>query len=180
MYDGLKETSHYIPELEDFVVDIENSTIDDLVLHNSKTGETNISFRGTQKLSDWKTNLKTMSDLGFDEGKAFREDPLIKSAISTAEKVVDKYGAEKVTLSSHSLGGSKSFEVSQYFGEKGIHLKGFHFDPGVSIRQMRKQKFLPKSSKRKAEEEAAAAAVEARPSKRRLRPAVETLLPAQR
>ena len=143
-YDTLKETSHYIPELKDFEMDTALSTIDDIVFHNKITGETNISFRGTQKLSDWKTNLKTMIDFGADEGKLLNKSPLIKNAISTAEKVANKYGTKQLTLSSHSLGGTKATEVAHYFADKGVFLENHMYDPGLSLRQLIKNNNYPK------------------------------------
>ena len=54
----------YIDDLKDFKVDEELSTIDNLVLHNAKTGETSVSYRGTTDnpmrtksfLKDWRIN----------------------------------------------------------------------------------------------------------------------------
>ena len=120
---------HFLDELDDFVVDENLSTIDNLVLHNPITKETHIAYRGTQKLSDWKTNLQAMTSVE-------KHSPLVRSAIMTAEAVADKYGTDNMTVSGHSMGGMRSLEVTQHFGDKGIHIKGYHFDPGTSVRQM--------------------------------------------
>ena len=45
---GLTDSNYsYIDDLKDFKVDKDLPTIDDLVLHNTNTGETHISYRGT-------------------------------------------------------------------------------------------------------------------------------------
>ena len=61
---GLSDPDYSHLGLEDFKVDKDLSSIDNVVLHNKITGETHISFRGTtddlkktdQFLSDWNTN----------------------------------------------------------------------------------------------------------------------------
>jgi len=48
VHEGLQNSKHnYIDDLKNFTVDEELSTIDNLVLHNSKTLETSVSYRGT-------------------------------------------------------------------------------------------------------------------------------------
>lgn len=128
-HDTLK--GHFLDELNDFEMDTELSTIDNLVLHNPITGETHVAYRGTQKLSDWKTNLQAMSSVE-------EHSPLVKSAIKTAQQVADKYGSKNMSVSGHSMGGMRSLAVAQHFGDKGIHIQGYHFDPGVSVKQLMK------------------------------------------
>jgi hypothetical protein len=128
----MSKHSHYMPELEDFEVVPEYSNKDNLVLRNAKTGETHISFRGTQQLDDWVTNSKAMMSLE-------KSSPLVKSAIQTAEMVAKDFGTENLTVSGHSMGGMRSLEVTQHFADKGLHVKGWHYDPGTSLRQMVKQ-----------------------------------------
>lgn len=129
---------HFLDELHDFVVDEELSTIDNLVLHSPVTNEVHLALRGTQKLSDWTgANIQAMASV---ENKV----PLVKSAIRTAEQIADKYGTENFTTSGHSMGGMRSLEVAHHFAEKGIHIPGFHFDPGASVRQMIRQSKLSK------------------------------------
>ena len=64
-HEGLQNSKYdYIDDLKDFKVDEELSTIDNLVLHNAKTGEVTVSYRGTTDnplrtksfLKDWKIN----------------------------------------------------------------------------------------------------------------------------
>jgi hypothetical protein len=124
-----------IDEVAEFVVDNELSTNDNLVLHNPLTKETHISYRGTQKLSDWKTNIKAMSSLET-------HSPLVKGAIKTAEDVLGKYGGDNLSVSGHSLGGMRSLEVAHYLDKKGVNVAGYHYDPGVSVRQMLNQNKL--------------------------------------
>lgn len=121
-----------LSEVHDFVVDSELSNADDLVLHNSITNETVISYRGTQKLSDWHTNIQAATSIET-------HSPLVKSAIKTANSVVAKYGTENIAVTGHSMGGMRSLEVAHTLDAKGINVKGYHFDPGVSIRQMLNQ-----------------------------------------
>lgn len=122
--------NHFLDELNDFEIDSELSTIDNLVLHNPITDEVHIAYRGTQKLSDWKTNLQAMTSIE-------EHSPLVKSAIKTAEGVAEKYGMKNMTVSGHSMGGMRSLEVVQHFAEKfNTHIQGYHFDPGVSVRQL--------------------------------------------
>ena len=48
VHENLRKRQYdYIGDLKDFEMDDELSTKDDLVLHNAKTGETVISYRGT-------------------------------------------------------------------------------------------------------------------------------------
>jgi len=84
VYKGLRdEKFNYIKDLKDFKVDKELSTIEDLVLHNAKTGETHVAFRGTvnsvnnvkKTLNDWNMNRK----IGF-ASKAAEESKRIKNA----------------------------------------------------------------------------------------------------
>lgn len=130
---------HFLDELHDFVVDKELSTIDNLVLHNPVTNEVHLALRGTQKLSDWTgANIQAMASV---ENRV----PLVKSAIRTAEQIAEKYGIENFTTSGHSMGGMRSLEVVHHFAEKlGAHIRGFHFDPGASVRQMIRQSKVAK------------------------------------
>ena len=66
VHEGLQNPKYnYIDDLKNFTVDEELSTIDNLVLHNAKTGEMTVSYRGTTDnpigrtksfLKDWKVN----------------------------------------------------------------------------------------------------------------------------
>jgi hypothetical protein len=65
VHEGLQNSKYnYIDDLKDFKVDEELSTIDNLVLHNAKTGEVTVSYRGTTDnpmrtksfLRDWRIN----------------------------------------------------------------------------------------------------------------------------
>ena len=124
-----------ISEVHDFIIDTELSNSDDLVLHNSISGETVISYRGTQKLSDWHTNIQAVTSVET-------HSPLVKSAIKTANSVIAKYGSENIAVTGHSMGGMRSMEVAHYLDAKDINVKGYHYDPGVSIRQMLNQNKL--------------------------------------
>jgi len=131
---GLSDPDYSHLGLEDFKVDKDLSSIDNVVLHNKITGETHISFRGTtddlkktdQFLSDWNTNRNIMFNPDAAENsKRFTE------ASEQTENVIAKYGKRFTTVSGHSQGGGISSLVAQ---EKDI--RGFHFNPAVSAKQV--------------------------------------------
>jgi len=130
---GLSDPDYAHLGLEDFRVDKELSTIDNVVLHN-KTGETHISFRGTtddlkktdQFLSDWNTNRNIMFN-----PKAAANSTRFTEASAQTDRVIAKYGKRFTTLSGHSAGGGISSLIGQ---EKDI--RGFHFNPAISPKQV--------------------------------------------
>jgi hypothetical protein len=131
---GLSDPEYSHLGIEDFKVDKELSSIDNVVLHNKVTGETHISFRGTtddlketdQFLSDWNTNRKIMFN-----PKAAENSTRFTEASAQTEKVIAKYGNRFTTVSGHSQGGGISSLIGQ---EK--DLKGFHFNPAISPKQV--------------------------------------------
>jgi len=131
---GLSDPDYSHLGLEDFKVDKELSSIDNVVLHNKITGETHISFRGTtddlkktdQFLSDWNTNRKIMfNPEAAENSKRFTE------ASEQTDKVIAKYGKRFTTVSGHSQGGGISSLIGQ---EKDI--RGNHFNPAISPKQV--------------------------------------------
>ena len=112
VHEGLQNSKYdYIDDLKGFAVDEELSTIDNLVLYNSKTGETNVSYRGTTDnpmrtksfLRDWRIN----GQIAGGKSNAVR----VKQAQKQLNKVVKKYGKSELSLSGHSQGGHVSYEM---------------------------------------------------------------------
>jgi len=131
---GLSDPEYSHLGLEDIKVDKDLSSIDNVVLHDTVTGETHISFRGTtddikktgQFLGDWNTNRNIMFN-----PKAAENNTRFTEASAQTEKVIAKYGKRFTTVSGHSMGGGISSLVAQ---EK--DLKGFHFNPAISPKQV--------------------------------------------
>ena len=118
-----------IPNLGEFKVDTELSTLDNVVLHNPITKETHISYRGTagdipQLAKDWSLNGK----IAFAP-KAVNSSKRMTESIQQAQKVVEKYGT--ATVSGHSQGGFFSFEMAHRF-----NFEGHHFNPALSVSQL--------------------------------------------
>ena len=105
VHEGLQNSKY------DCKVDEELSTIDNLVLHNSKTGETSVSYRGTTDnpmrtksfLRDWRIN----SQIAGGKSNTTR----VKQGQKQLDKVVEKYGNSELSLSGHSQGGHISYQL---------------------------------------------------------------------
>ena len=130
-----KNVSHYLSnerhtytDIKDFVMDTELSTKDNLVLHNPLTGESVISFRGTQVAKDWITNARIANPFGNGAQRSKR----YKVAESLTEDVISKYGRSNLKVVGHSQGGG----ISSHIGQK-YDLEGHHFDPAMSFKQLR-------------------------------------------
>jgi len=109
-------------------MDDELSTKDDLVLHNAKTGETVISYRGT-------------TDDPVGKPKNFVQDWLVNGQIAggsthtsrakTAEKqayrVIQKYGKQNLVVTGHSQGGGISYHIATKYD-----LEGHHYNPSIN------------------------------------------------
>jgi len=119
----------YIPELKEFLVDENLSTKDDLVLHNPNTGETVISFRGTQTkeaAKDWFTNAKIA--MGIDGGQ---NTSRYNNARIVTESAISKYGIDNVITTGHSQGGGVSSVMGQEYD-----IESVSYDPAISARQI--------------------------------------------
>ena len=120
--------------IEDFKVDRELSTIDNVVLRNKITSQTHISFRWTtddvtktgQFLKDWNVNRKIMCD-----PKAAENSTRFAEASAQTDKVISKYGRRFLTVSGHSAEGGISSSIGQ---QKDI--AGFHVNPAISAKQV--------------------------------------------
>jgi hypothetical protein len=130
VHEGLKKFD-YIPDLKDFRVDEELSTIDNLVLHNAPSGETHISYRGTTDnpmrtknfLNDWMTNVEITG--------GSTHSTRVRQALSQFDRVVSKYGKQNLTTSGHSQGGHISYEISVK-----NDVAGHHYNPAINGTQV--------------------------------------------
>jgi len=129
VHENLRKSQYdYIGDLKDFEMDDELSTKDDLVLHNAKTGETVISYRGT-------------TDDPVGKPKNFVQDWLVNGQIAggsthtsrakTAEKqayrVIQKYGKQNLVVTGHSQGGGISHHIATKYD-----LEGHHYNPSIN------------------------------------------------
>ncbi len=125
----LRGSEHdYVPELKDFEID-PLSTKDDLVLHNPKTGEVVISFRGTQEkeaVKDWWVNSRIA--MGAEGGQQTQR---YKNAQKLMDKVIYKHSKQNLSVTGHSQGGG----LSSHFGAE-FDVPSHSFDPAVSLKQI--------------------------------------------
>lgn len=112
--------------LPDYYIDNSLSTVDRTVYVNKSTGKATIAFRGTD--TEHKDN--TWRDIGADISIVLgleKYNHRFKNSLNATKAAVAKYGADNVTVTGHSLGGSQAMYVSQKTG-----VKGTVFNPGVS------------------------------------------------
>ena len=131
VHDSLKDPKlSYIEDLGGFEVDKELSTLDNLVLHNATTGETNIAHRGTtdkvseQFFKDWTIN----GHIAGGNSNTKR----VKDAQAQFDRVVGKYGKNNLTVSGHSQGSHVSYEMAVR-----NDVEGFHYNPAINSTQVR-------------------------------------------
>ena len=122
---------NYIEDLKGFKVDNESSNLENLVLHNSKTGETHVSFRGTTDnplrtkslVKDWKIN----GEIAGGNSHTSR----VKSAEKQMDKPIGKYGKEHMSLSGQSQGAHVSYEMGV---KNDIH--SYTYNPAINLTQV--------------------------------------------
>ena len=120
---SFRKAEKWFPEFKDWRVDMELSDDPEVgtVLVNDKTGEFNVSYRGTDP--------KNPKDLATDSlivaGKGDKSKRA-KQAIKLFERAKGKYSSYRGTTAGHSLGGFLSMLVADKF-----NVKGYHFDPAV-------------------------------------------------
>ena len=129
VHKGLTDSKYaYIQDLKDFKVDENLSTIDNVVLHNSTTGETHVSFRGTTDrpvgktkdfLKDWKINAETAG--------GSTSTTRMKDASKQMDEVITKYGKSNLSVSGHSAGGGISYQQAVKHD-----IEGFHYNPAIN------------------------------------------------
>jgi hypothetical protein len=129
VHDNLRKSQYdYIGDLKDFEMDDELSTRDDLVLHNAKTGETVISYRGTTDdpvgkpknfVQDWLVN-------GQIAGGSTHTSRA-KTAEKQADQVIQKYGKQNLVVTGHSQGGGISYHIATKYD-----LEGHHYNPAIN------------------------------------------------
>ena len=129
VHENLRKSQYdYIGDLKDFEMDDELSTKDDLVLHNAKTGETVISYRGTTDdpvgkpknfVQDWLVN-------GQIAGGSTHTSRA-KTAEKQADQVIQKYGKQNLVVTGHSQGGGISYHIVTKYD-----LEGHHYNPAIN------------------------------------------------
>ena len=129
VHENLRKSQYdYIDDLKDFEMDDELSTKDDLVLHNAKTGETVISYRGTTDdpvgkpknfVKDWLVN-------GQIAGGSTHTSRA-KTAEKQADRVLQKYGKQNLSVTGHSQGGGISYHIATKYD-----LEGHHYNPAIN------------------------------------------------
>ena len=125
VHDGLD--SSYIDDLSGFRVDTDLSSRDNVVLHNSATGETHVAYRGTadrEFFKDWKVN----GEIAGGSTHTTR----VKDAQVQFDNVASKYGKNNLTVSGHSQGGHVSYEMAVR-----NDVEGFHYNPAINSTQVR-------------------------------------------
>lgn len=80
------------------------------VYHNKKTGHTRIGYKGTNSMKDVKVDLSDKNSIL--KGNQ-RNNEMYKKDLEHFDKVKKALGSKKTTLSGHSLGGSRTYNVSQ-------------------------------------------------------------------
>ena len=125
VHEGLD--SSYIEDLSGFKVDADLSSRDNVVLHNSATGETHVAYRGTadrEFFKDWKVN----GEIAGGSTHTTR----VQEAQVQFDSVVGKYGDSNLTVSGHSQGGHVSYEMAVR-----NDVEGFHYNPAINSTQVR-------------------------------------------
>ena len=118
--------------MKGFKIDDELSTIDNLVLHNSETLETNVSYRGTTDnpmrtksfLKDWKIN----GQIAGGKSNTVR----VKQGQTQLNMVIEKYGKNKLSLCGHSQGGHVSYEMGV-----ANDIPSYSFNPAINMSQLK-------------------------------------------
>jgi len=144
VHEGLQNSKYnYIDDLKDFKVDEELSTIDNLVLHNAKTGRVTVSYRGTTDnplrtksfLKDWRIN----GQIAGGKSNTIR----VKQGQKQLNKVISKYGKNELTLSGHSLGGHVSYEMGV-----ANDIPSYSYNPAINMSQLKSaEKYTGNASK---------------------------------
>jgi len=133
VHEGLQNSKYnYIDDLKDFKVDEELSTIDNLVLHNTETGEVTVSYRGTKDnplrtksfLKDWRINGQIAGG-GTNTTR-------VKQGQKQLDKVVEKYGKSELSLSGHSQGGHVSYELGTV-----NDIPSYSYNPAINMSQLK-------------------------------------------
>lgn len=102
----------------------EHSDKERAVYHNKTTGHTRIGYKGTDSLKDLRAD--TTDKHSILKGNQ-RGNEMYKKDLEHFDKVKKALGSKKTTLSGHSLGGSRTFNVS-----KNKNVVGHAFNTGRS------------------------------------------------
>jgi len=114
-------------ELKGFILDTELSNDKHSVFHNSLTGETVISYKGTNPthIDDLYTDLQ-IAQLFTNEDNTHR----FKESEKVYEETKLKYGSVNA-IASHSLGGTIALHVSNKY-----NVDSYVFNPGISLEKV--------------------------------------------
>ena len=94
-------------QIGDYYIDESLSTPENVVYHNSKTGETKVAYRGTEgTLKDWGNNALYAVGLHNKSKRYKRANDIQKS-------VEDKYGTENLDVLGHSQSGAFAQEIGK-------------------------------------------------------------------
>ena len=118
-----EELFAYMPELQGYAIDTSLSTEEHSIFHNTSTGETVISFRGTSNLSD----VKTDSHIALGREK---HSERYKNSEKVYTDVSQKYRQDGITVVGHSLGGG----IALHIGEK-YDVASRTYNPAISPTQ---------------------------------------------
>jgi hypothetical protein len=143
VHEGLQNSKYnYIDDLKNFKVDEELSNIDSLVLHNEKTGQVTVSYRGTTDnplrtksfLKDWRIN----GQIAGGKSNTVR----VKQGQKQLNKVIEKYG-KNLTLSGHSQGGHISYQLGV-----SNDIPSYSYNPAINMSQLKTaEKYTGNASK---------------------------------
>ena len=118
--------SSYVENLGGLEVDAGLSSRDNLVLHNSTTGETHVAYRGTtdrvsnQFFKDWKVD----GEIAGGSMHTIR----VQEAHTQFDRVVGNYGKNNLTVSGHSQGGHVRYKMAVR-----NDVQGFHYNSAINI-----------------------------------------------
>tara|TARA_R110000822_G_scaffold104222_1_gene230966 strand:+ start:872 stop:1600 length:729 start_codon:yes stop_codon:yes gene_type:complete len=122
--DAYEEGNKRKGDIDGFKYQPQHSDNDRAVYHNSTTGHTRIGYKGTNSIKDLKVDLSDKNSIlkGNQRG-----NEMYKKDLEHFDKVKKSLGSKKTTLSGHSLGGSRTFNVS-----KNKNVVGHAFNTGRS------------------------------------------------
>ena len=110
-----------------YQLDTELSNRDRKVYH--KDGKAVVAYRGTN-LSGSKDRFRDLAADGLIALGLTNASKRFKGANDTADKALQKYGKENVSLTGHSLGGSQALHVAKK--HKDLNLETHAYNPGIS------------------------------------------------
>lgn len=108
----LAKAAYTSSPVEGYTIDPEFSNENTTVYKDNQTGKATVAFSGTRGVKDAKADLAIFA--GMEQ-----KDPQFQQALQTTKNVISKYGKDNVSVTGHSLGGTKTSYVSSKLGVKG-------------------------------------------------------------